>query len=76
MMAKLLQDNMEISIKLERQNGEIVIDCSAHYEIAAEEYGMSARQGTPIVLSDAQETAIKKFAGQVIKEIKDHEAIS
>jgi len=75
-MAKLLQDNLEISIKLERQNGEIVIDCSAHYEVSAEEYGMSSRKGTSIILSDVQETAIKKFAGQVIKEIKDHEAIS
>jgi len=75
-MAKLLRDNLEISIKLERQNGEIVIDCSAHYEMVAEEYGMSARKGCPIVLSDVQETAIKKFAGQVIKEIKDHESIS
>ena len=75
-MAKLLRDNLEISIKLERQNGEIVIDCSAHYEVSAEEYGMSARKGTPIVLSDAQEAAIKKFAGQVITEIKAQEAIS
>jgi len=74
-MAKLLQDNLEISIRLGKQNGEVTIDCSAHYEVVAEEYGISSRKGVPIILSDAQEVAIKKFAGQVIKEIKDHESI-
>lgn len=72
-MAKIVNEELEIKLVLRREEGEVSVDCSAHYEVSSE--GVSQRRGCPIELTSAQETAIKNFAGQVIAQVREHEGV-
>ena len=74
-MAKLLKDQLEIRLDLNRANGQVTVACSAHYEVNANEYGMSERRGLPIKLTPQQEQAVKGFTAQVVAQIKQHEGV-
>lgn len=72
-MAKIVNEELEITLTLTKEGSEIKVDCSAHYETTCE-YGSLGRKGTTIELNSAQKTAIKNFAQQVINKIKEDEA--
>ncbi len=75
-MAKLLGGELEIKLELTRDGTGMVVACSAHYGVEAEEYGISMRKGLPIELTPAQETAVKSFASQVVAKIKEYEGVA
>ncbi len=74
-MAKIVKGELQIVLDLTREGSEVEVACSAHYEVTADEYGMSMRKGCPIELTATQKTAIENFAKQVIQKVKQHEDV-
>ena len=75
-MPKILNESMHLILELRKEDNEVVIECTASYEVSAEEYDMSERRDFKIPLTSAQETAIKNFVAQAIPKIKAHEDIT
>lgn len=66
-MGKIIKNPIELKLVFDHSDGNWVLDPSVHYGVGADEYPeFNHRKGMPVVLSPAQETMVKNFAGDVV----------
>ena len=74
-MAKYLINPLELKIEFTIENGDVILESSAHYGIGSEKVEM--RRGMEITYTPTQEQQIKQFVkGVVLPQIKANEELT